>query len=255
MFNHLDTHCNFESFTQVKSAFNDHIENNEFNTNTRRVFEYVLNCSTNHSGVATILRETIARNLELSLATIKRALSELKKAKAINVKPTGRKTQRGGRGANIYLIEPYVEPIDEPLEKHDEPYVDKASDTENQNATTLATKNNLKQSNVNKAHDFGNLVEIFLEFSKFGVSKAMFLKVVDECKARDIKHNAANYLRGTLRKIVDRINANRAETPINPFDIDAIKQFAAKRNKSDESATPKQGKRIFNFVTGGYIYV
>lgn len=270
MFKHLDQYKKFESISAAKVAFNDHIENNAFNTNTRRVFEYILSCSTNHAGAATILRATIVKALSLSLATVTRAIAALKRAKAVSIKGTGRGTQIGGRGASIFIIEPFenediISEIDSAIPDNEtDKNVDKSTDDslpdslpdskgiaeknnntnpsscKKQNATTInSSKNHLKQGSRKQA----SLLAIFSDFVNLGLTKDKYLEIIKEAESNAV--NVVAFVRASCKNYIANKNKKKQRyenlkqvdaVTCNPFSLDAIKAFTLQKEKEKNAA-------------------
>ena len=66
-------------------------------------------------GVCWLYREEIAKRAKVSLASVKRAIKELKEAGILKVYPHTN-TLKGGKSHNIYVINPLFSPSDEPSE-------------------------------------------------------------------------------------------------------------------------------------------
>lgn len=274
MFKHLDQYKKFESITAAKAAFNEHLNNNTFNTNTRRVFEYILSCSTNHAGAATILRATIVKALSLSLATVTRAIATLKRAKAVAVKGTGRGTQIGGRGANIFIIQPFenedvLSEIDSALpDDTNETNVDKLTDDslgdslrdskgnsnktsgskgshgEKSVATTINSSNNhLKHGSRKQA----SLLAIFSDYVNLGLTKKKYLEIIKEAESDAI--NLVAFVRSSCKNYIENKNKKKQRyenlektgaATCNPFSVEALKAFSLQKEavKLDELFNP-----------------
>lgn len=67
------------------------------------------------AGVCWLKREEIAKKAKVSLASVKRAIKELKDVGILSVYPHIH-TKKGGKAHNIYVIEPLISPSDEPSE-------------------------------------------------------------------------------------------------------------------------------------------
>ena len=67
------------------------------------------------AGVCWLKREEIAKKAKVSLASVKRAIKELKEVGILSVYPHIH-TKKGGKAHNIYVIEPLTSPSDEPSE-------------------------------------------------------------------------------------------------------------------------------------------
>lgn len=65
------------------------------------------------AGVCWLKREEIAKKAKVSLASVKRAIKELKEVGILTVHPHIH-TKRGGQAHNIYVINPLLEPENEP---------------------------------------------------------------------------------------------------------------------------------------------
>ena len=67
------------------------------------------------AGVCWLKREEIAKKAKVSLASVKRAIKELKEVGILSVYPHIH-TKKGGKAHNIYVIEPLISPLNEPSE-------------------------------------------------------------------------------------------------------------------------------------------
>ena len=67
------------------------------------------------AGVCWLKREEIAKKAKVSLASVKRAIKELKGIGILSVYPHIH-TKKGGKAHNIYVIEPLINPLNEPSE-------------------------------------------------------------------------------------------------------------------------------------------
>lgn len=67
------------------------------------------------AGVCWLKREEIAKKAKVSLASVKRAIKELKEIGILSVYPHIH-TKKGGKAHNIYVIEPLINPLNEPSE-------------------------------------------------------------------------------------------------------------------------------------------
>lgn len=84
-------------------------------------------------GVCWMKREAIAKKAKVSLASVKRAIKELKEAEILSVYPHIH-TKRGGQAHNIYVINPIFEPSIKPA---NEPPVKDICEPENLTAPTV----------------------------------------------------------------------------------------------------------------------
>ncbi|WP_413505813.1 HTH domain-containing protein [Brochothrix thermosphacta] len=207
----------YQTFADAKKQYDLHVEYNDFNSSTLRVFDYILKLSTNGKGVGTVKGETIAVTLEISRSTVARAIKNLKDAEAIISIKTGSGRVTGGRGANVYAIAPFNSDVnsddensnDNQNESKDDnkPVDDKVNDTnvsecENVDTTTKATKlnSNSIQGNRQKSDD-AKLNLIFSDFVSHGLTKDKFLSIIADAKQN--AHNVTAYVRRSCMNFID----------------------------------------------------
>ena len=217
-FKQLRKYANYSypTFAEAKKQHDLHVEYNDFNSSTLRVFDYILKLSTNGKGVGTVKGETIAITLEISRSTVARAIKNLKDANAIISIKTGSGRVTGGRGANVYAIAPFNSDVnsddensnDNQNENKDDnkPVTDKVNDTnvsecENGDTTSKATVLNSKSKQGNRHSDDAKLNLIFSDFVSHGLTKDKFLSIIADAKQN--AHNVTAYVRRSCMNFID----------------------------------------------------
>ncbi|SPP28851.1 HTH domain-containing protein [Brochothrix thermosphacta] len=202
----------YPTFADAKKHHDLHVEYNDFNSSTLRVFDYILKLSTNGRGVGTVKGETIAVTLDISRSTVARAIKNLKDAEAIISIKTGSGRVTGGRGANVYAIAPFNSDDENSNDNQNEnkddnkPVTDKVNDTnvsecENVDTTTKATKLNSKSKQGNRHSDDAKLNLIFSDFVSYGLTKDKFLSIIADAKQN--AHNITAYVRRSCMNFID----------------------------------------------------
>ncbi|ODJ53130.1 hypothetical protein BFR40_00495 [Brochothrix thermosphacta] len=212
----------YPTFEDAKKQHDLHVEYNDFNSSTLRVFDYILKLSTNGKGVGTVKVSTIVETLEISRPTVNRALKNLRDANAIHTFHVGSGRVSGGRGANVYAIAKFMD--DDMSEIEDNEIADNSNDTqndtesdtqetttkandtnvsecENVDTTTLATKTNLKSKQGNRHSDDAKLNLIFSDFVSHGLTKDKFLSIIADAKQN--AHSVTAYVRRSCMNFID----------------------------------------------------
>ncbi|WP_185416837.1 hypothetical protein [Listeria booriae] len=109
----------FSTRSEVKNAVKQHIEYKSLNQSEKDILMYLQACALRYYGVCTVLRQTIAEKLSISVSTVARGLRTLRREEIIQTYATRRKNYRGGSGANIIEILPFNEPTLEQKETKD----------------------------------------------------------------------------------------------------------------------------------------
>ncbi|MGN4127224.1 helix-turn-helix domain-containing protein [Lysinibacillus sphaericus] len=106
-FEYLAQYTTFESVTDMDKSVEDHIAAHYYDlTDSERAIVFKLaSHSLEHPGACHLKASTIAAALEISTKTVYRAISKLESLGIIKKQITTK--ERGGRGANIYIILPY----------------------------------------------------------------------------------------------------------------------------------------------------
>ena len=109
----------YQSFSNVSDML-DQVKQFETTYILSPAIKAVLNTIKLHAkktfiGVCWLYREEIAKKAKVSLASVKRAIKELKEAGILKVYPHIN-TLKGGKSHNIYVINPLFTPSDEPSE-------------------------------------------------------------------------------------------------------------------------------------------
>jgi len=105
-FEYLATYKTFDSIADMDSAVENHMAANYYDlTESERAIVFKLaSHSLNYPGVCHLKASTIAKSLEISTKTVYRAISKLESLGIIKKQITTK--EKGGRGANIYIILP-----------------------------------------------------------------------------------------------------------------------------------------------------
>lgn len=142
MFKQLRGKQTFSNINDLTATISFYKEELDITSSAREVLSYLGTCAIQAKGACTVLYATIADKLSFSLSTVKRAMSALKKANAINVELTRSKTSTGGARASIITILPVndtlVETLVDTLLTNDEPYSDSDSTNDKQITTVLS---------------------------------------------------------------------------------------------------------------------
>ncbi|WP_192482531.1 hypothetical protein, partial [Raoultella planticola] len=129
-----------------------HIKHNNFNSTTIHVLQYLTACATRYDGACTVLRQSVADKLNISISTVARCYMNLRAAEVISTHATRRKNTRGGSGANIIQILPFKTP-DESPHKGDNNRINSSTATDNADAETNVTYiNNLNINTLLDTH-------------------------------------------------------------------------------------------------------
>ena len=118
-FEYLAQYTTFESVEDMDQHVEEHIQQHFYDlTESERAIVYKLaSHSLNYPGVCHLKASTIADNLEISTKTVYRAIKKLESLGIIKKQTTTK--EKGGRGANIYIILPVQS---ETCESHFEPF-------------------------------------------------------------------------------------------------------------------------------------
>jgi len=117
-FEYLAQYTTFNSIQEMDQHVEEHIQQHFYDlTESERAIVYKLaSHSLNYPGVCHLKASTIADSLEISTKTVYRAISKLESLGIIKKETTTK--EKGGRGANIYIILPVQSEI---CESHYEP--------------------------------------------------------------------------------------------------------------------------------------
>ena len=173
--------ASYQSFSNVSDML-DRIKQFEKTYILTPAIKAVLNTIKLHAkktfiGVCWLYREEIAKKAKVSLASVKRAIKELKEAGILSVYPHIH-TKRGGQTHNIYVINPLFETAKDPAnEPPSEELTEtlrrsatRVSDDERQSHKNLDTNSNTKSKDISKGkfeilktvpHEFIDLMEPF----------------------------------------------------------------------------------------------
>lgn len=131
-----------------------------------------LHAKRHFAGVCWLKREEIAKKAKVSLASVKRAIKELKEVGILSVYPHIH-TKRGGKAHNVYVIEPLfspsIEPMNEPSsgasQEPSETVVARDSDDSAQTHKNLDTNSHKTSNNlsIGKADILKNVPNEFID--------------------------------------------------------------------------------------------
>lgn len=114
-FEYLAQYETFSSVQEMDQHIEQHIQQQFYElTESERAIVYKLAChALSYPGACHLKASTIANSLEISTKTVYRAISKLGTLGIIKKETTTK--EKGGRGANIYIILPYIaEPFGSP---------------------------------------------------------------------------------------------------------------------------------------------
>lgn len=212
-FSLLHDYQTFESLNDMNEHVAIHLENNYLNQNTVKVLEYISKLASHHNGACRALYATIASKLDVSVATVNRCVKSLKESKIIAVFSQRRRTLRGGSSSNVITILPFDSSHDisrdsSPITKKTEDNFTESKDEDECNSPSnlLTNSKSTDLSNVNTDSELNNLM---IEFISKGINKAMYMKALEETKARK-PAKLVNYMRRVLENISKNI-ANKTK--------------------------------------------
>src|SRR5699024_6192268 len=111
----LEQYINFESLEELNHHVKQHVKNNQLNDTEYRLLTILSQYSCKYYGASYLKVSTLMSLLDVSKSTIKRSLKALVE-KGIISKQHVLRPVRGGWGANIYIINQYVDSSNEPSE-------------------------------------------------------------------------------------------------------------------------------------------
>lgn len=111
----LEQYINFESLEELNHHVKQHVKNNQLNDTEYRLLTILSQYSCKYYGASYLKVSTLMSLLDVSKSTIKRSLKALVE-KGIVTKQHVLRPVRGGWGANIYIINQYIETTNEPSE-------------------------------------------------------------------------------------------------------------------------------------------
>lgn len=111
----LEQYINFESLEELNHHVKQHVKNNQLNDTEYRLLTILSQYSCKYYGASYLKVSTLMSLLNVSKSTIKRSLKALVE-KGIVTKHHVLRPVRGGWGANIYIINQYIETTNEPSE-------------------------------------------------------------------------------------------------------------------------------------------
>lgn len=158
-------------------------------------------------------------SMKISLSTVRRFFALMEKISLLSINEAKRKNEQ--QSANVYIVE---QQCDEP--QHEQPV---EHPSEHQNTVSKETEDD-KQKTLNNNHVNNTVIQNdvihdeYVYARKNGISRKMFLKVVDEMKDKKGISNIGAYIRGAINNIINHIsfrNGTRTyENPMSQFFYD-----------------------------------
>lgn len=162
----LRKYSTFASKTDLTDSIERHIKHNNFNSTTIHVLQYLTACSTQYTGACTVLRQSVADKLGVSVSTVARCYMNLRAAGVISTYGTRRKNTRGGSGANIIQILPFEMPLNTPGESphtEDNNDINKGVPSDNADVENNVTYiNNLNTNTLLDTHSIASWQQNFV---------------------------------------------------------------------------------------------
>lgn len=205
----LNEYTTFKTEDDLRQTAHSYLENPQLNTSARLVLEYITACSIRYRGACTIYRETIATKINMTVTTVARALRTLRDLEMIAIIPAYRRNINGGRGASIYQVLPSgtqddiqddtQAPAPETPINPDIP-----TDSVQQKPSVSLFSNFFSTSSIKQLSRLTDSLihEIYIDLNNKGtLNKALFLRVVEEVRAKENQIRIANpaaYLRAAI---------------------------------------------------------
>ncbi|HFK1517122.1 TPA: hypothetical protein ACGXMA_002967 [Bacillus cereus] len=173
------------------------------------------------SGVFSIAYSTFQKmfaqrfDMKISLSTVRRFFALMEKIGLLSINEAKRKNEQ--QSANVYIVE---QQCDEPQQ---EQLVEHPCEHQNTSFQEVDDKQKtLSNNNVNNTVIQNDVIhDEYVYARKNGISRKMFLKVVDEMKDKKGISNMGAYIRGTINNIINHIsfrNGTRTyDNPMNQF--------------------------------------
>lgn len=133
-------------------------------------------------------------DIKISASTVRRFFALMEKLELVSINEAKRKNN--SQSANIYIIEQQTE--DHPHE-HPVEHLNTSFQEVNHKQKPL-NKTVVKQEVEQISH------ELYLEFSKKGIKKSLFLKILEQIKNKSDIRNFRGYLKGALNKVIGHIS-------------------------------------------------
>lgn len=182
---YLHEYSTFNSTQELNYHVKQHTNKryNDMNETQRRILQVISQYAINHNGSCHLLIETIASVINKSRRTIERAIRVLIDLNIIDCLNTTRPVS-GGKGANIYIIKPYIESNDASEVSHctnaekPTPASDSAPIVEKESANSLIYKSINTNTYVNEDKDVkqtSNKPQSNTPYTRFKASIQTFL--------------------------------------------------------------------------------
>ncbi|USK33530.1 hypothetical protein LIT25_23990 [Bacillus sp. F19] len=133
--------------------------------------------------------------MKISASTVRRFFGLMEKLGLVSINEAKRKNN--SQSANIYIIEQQTE--DHPHE-HPVEHLNIVSKETNNHKQKPLNKTVVKQEVEQITH------ELYLEFSKKGIKKSLFFKILEQVKNKSDIRNFRGYLKGALNKVIGYIS-------------------------------------------------
>ncbi|MED3681821.1 hypothetical protein [Bacillus thuringiensis] len=148
-------------------------------------------------------------DMKISLSTVRRFFGLMEKIGLLSINEAKRKNEQ--QSANVYIVE---QQCDEP--QHEQPV---EHPSEHQNIISLQEIKNDKQKTLNNTNVNNNVIHDEYVFArKNGISKKLFLKVIEQIKNKRGINNIKAYIRGAINNVIKHISfRNGTRTYDNPI--------------------------------------
>lgn len=149
-------------------------------------------------------------SMKISLSTVRRFFALMEKIGLLSINEAKRKNEQ--QSANVYIVEQQCNELqqEQPIEHP----------CEHQNTSFQEVDD--KQKTLNNTIVNNDIIhEEYVHARKNGISKKMFLKVIDEIKNKNNIRNLKSYIRGTINNIINHIafrdGTKTYDNPMNQF--------------------------------------
>ncbi|MGG3692196.1 helix-turn-helix domain-containing protein [Heyndrickxia ginsengihumi] len=225
---YLSEYQTFDSKRQLNEAIADHLAEHryELNNTARNVLTFISRHAVKFPGVAHLKAATIAQALNVCEKTVRRAINKLSTLGIIKKVSTTRKIT-GGQGANIFVVQPYVQAEVSTRDKSENTATTSGQPTENTNEPYHSFKQ--KELLCNTYAHFKSLISSFVDDRKltnrlYGIYLAQTsylrntydkddlfhaglqaVKVTFQAMKKKKVRNIAGYFNGVLDRMLDRL--------------------------------------------------
>src|SRR5699024_7706107 len=140
----LEQYINFESLEELNHHVSQHVKHNQLNDTQYKLLTILSQHSVKYLGASYLKVSTLMSLLDVSKSTIKRSMKALVEKGIITKQHTFRQVS-GGFGANIYVINQYIETTTEPSN------VNSCEETENTSGTRLLARLQQEETTSHKS--------------------------------------------------------------------------------------------------------